>query len=56
VEKIPILQTHKPPFKITIRPRSEKHAELIRRTCAYAASPDAEVSSIQGSSDVLIAG
>jgi cytochrome P450 len=43
VENVPVLQTHNPPFKVTIKPRSKAHGDLIVRACKYAASPDAEV-------------
>jgi len=41
--KIPPLQSNKAPFKIIIKPRSKAHADLITKTCAFAASPDAQV-------------
>ena len=43
VEQIPVLQTNKPPFKITIKPRSKAHADLIMKACAYAADPNTQV-------------
>jgi len=43
VVKIPVLGTDKPPYKITIKPRSKAHADLIERSCAYAARPDTKV-------------
>ena len=37
VVSIPIHETHKPPFKVTIKPRSKAHEDLIMRSCKYAA-------------------
>jgi hypothetical protein len=30
---IPMQTGNKPPFKVTIKPRSQAHADLIRREC-----------------------
>jgi len=43
VESIPIHDTNKPPFKLTIKVRSKAHEELILRDCKFAANLDVEV-------------
>lgn len=38
-----MFNTNQAPFNITIKPRSQAHADLIMKTCAYASKADVQV-------------
>jgi hypothetical protein len=48
--RIPMQTGPNPPFKVTIKPRSEAHAELIRRECKVVAD---ELARIEANAHIL---